>query len=597
MELNGDGAAAPSTSDRVSVVELGAETRVAVFARHEGAYRLLTVAGAPSTLDAPHFDLTPSFERAVAEAESLAGAYFAMPESSARPHGEPRTPPIAAAVGRGLAPGPSCFVVSNLVTRDLDALEEALTGREFVVIGRATTAAREFRDRIDGPATVDVITTQRPSVVVVALTEDRDGQGLSYMADLLIGGLAGRESSYVPVIAILYGDELDDRALTILEQAFPVHAVSVQGGGVDDPLDMTEPNALLDDVQQTVKAHRFAGRTVPAEIADAPAHATAAALGEAVRELATQQALEVAAVSLDDDQVSIVGFQAGSGVSVGLGQGHDLARPYHIALQTPIERVAQWAPEEPIPQALRFTALNRSAHPAAVAATPAELQLTHAVFTAAARQALRASEDGRSPLNHEALDLIVLTGRAARGAGRSVQAALLLVNILEPVGVSQLAIDPTSSLAMQGALARTGARVAFDSTLVPLGVCVAPRGRAKSGEPAVLVDVRPSSGARIEREVSAGALDVIQWDARVPAEVRIWPQPRFDVGLGNGRPARLKANVGSGLVGLIVDARGRPLVWPDEPDERQARLQQWLRSMDAFPPAATAVAPARPHGG
>ena len=65
-------AAAPSTSDRVSVVELGAETRVAVFARHEGAFRLLTVAGSPSTLDAPHFDLTPSYERAVAEAESLA---------------------------------------------------------------------------------------------------------------------------------------------------------------------------------------------------------------------------------------------------------------------------------------------------------------------------------------------------------------------------------------------------------------------------------------------------------------------------------------------------------------------------------------------
>ncbi len=597
MQMNGDGAAAPSTTDRVSVVELGAETRVGVFAQHEGAYRLLTVAGSPSTLDAPDFDLAPSFERALAEAESLAGAYFAIPETSVRPHGEPRTPPIAAAVGRGLAPGPSCFVVSNLVARDLEALEAALTDREFAVIGRATTAAREFRDRIDGPATIDVISAQRPSIVVVALTEDREGQGLAYMADLLIGGLAGRESSYVPVIAILYGGELDERALAALKQAFPVHAVSVQGGGVDVPLEMTEPDALLDDVQQTVKARRFAGRSVPAEIADAPAHATAAALGEAVRELATQQALEVAAVSLDDDYVSVVGHQAGRGVGVGLGQRQDLARPYHIALQTPIERVAQWAPEEPIPQALRFAALNRSAHPAAVAATSAELQLAHAVFTAAAREALRASEDGRSPLNHESLDLIVLTGRAARSAGRAVQAALLLVNILEPAGVTQLAIDPTSSLAMQGALARTGARVAFESTLVPLGVCVAPRGRARAGEPAVLVDVRPSSGARIEREVSAGALDVIQWDARVPAEVRIWPQARFDVGLGNGRPARLKANVGSGMVGLIVDARGRPLVWPDEADERQARLQQWLRSMDAFPPVATGAAPARPHGG
>ena len=101
---------------------------------------------------------------------------------------------MAAAVGRGLAPGPSCFVVSNLVARDLEALEASLTDREFAVLGRATTAVREFRDRIDGPSTIDVIAAQRPNIVVVALTEDRDGQGLDYMADLLVGGLAGRDA-------------------------------------------------------------------------------------------------------------------------------------------------------------------------------------------------------------------------------------------------------------------------------------------------------------------------------------------------------------------------------------------------------------------
>ena len=188
---------------------------------------------------------------------------------------------------------------------------------------------------------------------------------------------------------------------------------------------MTGPDSLLDDVVQTVKARRFAGRRVPAEVADAPAYSTAAALEVAAQALATQQDLEVAAVSLDDDHVSIVGYQAGAAVSVGLGHGHDIARAYHIALQTPIERVAQWAPEEPIPQALRLSALNRSAHPAAVAASSMELQLSHAVWMAAARQALRASEDGRSPLNHEALDLVVPHGtrrahRRPAGTGRAV---------------------------------------------------------------------------------------------------------------------------------------------------------------------------------
>jgi hypothetical protein len=469
------------------------------------------------------------------------------------------------------------------VARDLEALEHEIKDRGYTLTGRAATAVQAFRERIDGPATIDVIAAQRPDVVIVALADDPEGQGLAYMADLLVGGLAGREPGYAPVIIVFIGGTLDERAVATLEQVFPVHAASVQGGMPDVPLDMSVPGSVLDRVAQTVSDRRFLGRTVPDSIALAPARSTSAALEVAAQELATQQSLDVAFLLLDEDQVVIAGHQNGTPTSIDTGRKADATRAYHIGLQTPVERVAQWAPEAPLPQAMRRTVLNRSAHPSTVPATPAELQLAHAVWIAAARQVLRESEDGRSPIDHDALDLVVLTGRAAETVGRPVQAALLLVNVLEPVGVTQLALDPASSLAMQGALACSGVQVGIESALVPLGVCVAPRGRAKPGEPAVMVEVRPSSGSPIEREVNAGTLDVIQWDSRMPAEVRIWPQPRFDIGLGNGRPAQLKVNVEAGLVGLIIDARGRPLAWPDEQQERQARLQQWLRSTDAFP--------------
>lgn len=582
MHSGGEAELAPGAAGRVCVVELGAETRVGIFVPESGAQRLLTVAGAPSTLDAPDFDLTLSYERAIAEAEARAGM-FGFPEPPSRQGDITRRPPVFAVTGRGLTSGPSCFFVGSLVPRDLETLEQAITDRGFTLTGRAATAVHTFRDRIDGPATIDVIAAQRPDVVIVALAEDPEGQGLAYMADLLVGGLAGREPGYVPVITVFVGGALDERAVMTLEQAFTVHAASVQGGMPDVPLDMSVPGSLLDRVAQTVSDRRFSGRTVPESIAVAPVRSTSAALEVAARALATQQSLDVAVVLLDDDQVVIAGHQNGTSTSIGTGRRTDAMRAYHVGLQTPVERVAQWAPEAPLPQAIRRMVLNRSAHPTTVAATPAELQLAHAVWIAAARQVLRESEDGRSPIDQDMLDLVVLTGRAAETVGRPVQAALLLVNVLEPVGVTQLALDPASSLAMQGALASSGVQVGIDSALVPLGVCVAPRGRATPGEPAVLVEVRPSSGSRVEREVNAGTLDVIQWDARVPAEIRIWPQPRFDIGLGNGRPAQLKVNVEAGLVGIIVDARGRPLAWPDEQQERQARLQQWLRSTDAFP--------------
>jgi hypothetical protein len=39
--------------------------------------------------------------------------------------------------------------------------------------------------------------------------------------------------------------------------------------------------------------------------------------------------------------------------------------------------------------------------------------------------------------------------------------------------------------------------------------------------------------------------------------------------------------IDGGLVGLIIDARGRPLPFPANDNERQARLLQWMQVMGA----------------
>jgi len=38
--------------------------------------------------------------------------------------------------------------------------------------------------------------------------------------------------------------------------------------------------------------------------------------------------------------------------------------------------------------------------------------------------------------------------------------------------------------------------------------------------------------------------------------------------------------VQGGVVGVIVDARGRPLQLPAEPTTRLSRLQEWLRALN-----------------
>ena len=327
---------------------------------------------------------------------------------------------------------------------------------------------------------------------------------------------------------------------------------------------------------------------VPSAIARAPLVPVAAALQGAARKLAARQRLDTVIVSLENDQVIVAAQQADSATLARFGGSPRAGRPPHVGLQTPIDRVARWSPDEPLPQAHRAMVLDRSAYPWAVSGSVVELQMEHAIWTSAVREALRSPADGRSPLDQASIDLAVLSGRAARTIGRPIQAALLLINTLEPGGVTQLALDAPSALAMSGALLAAETPVAVESSLLHLGVSVAPRGQAKAGAPALVVDVRPKSGASIEREVSAGAMDVIQWTPGVPAEVRIWPQPKFDIGLGYGRPAQLKELIDPGVVGLIIDTRGRPLGSPDDPDERRARVEQYHRSLNAYPASGAA---------
>ena len=58
------------------------------------------------------------------------------------------------------------------------------------------------------------------------------------------------------------------------------------------------------------------------------------------------------------------------------------------------------------------------------------------------------------------------------------------------------------------------------------------------------------------------------------AEVTITPARGFDVGEGNGRPRTIE--VEGGIVGRIIDCRGRPLALPSDDEKRIQKLKEWF---------------------
>jgi hypothetical protein len=57
------------------------------------------------------------------------------------------------------------------------------------------------------------------------------------------------------------------------------------------------------------------------------------------------------------------------------------------------------------------------------------------------------------------------------------------------------------------------------------------------------------------------------------AKLTIRPRPGFNAGYGTGRGRAI--NIAGGALGVIIDARGRPVGLPRVPEQRQEAVKSW----------------------
>ena len=65
------------------------------------------------------------------------------------------------------------------------------------------------------------------------------------------------------------------------------------------------------------------------------------------------------------------------------------------------------------------------------------------------------------------------------------------------------------------------------------------------------------------------------------AKAMFEPQRNFDVGAGKG--SKLERKISGGVVGIILDGRGRPYTIPTEDKQRVAKLKEWMLELDIYP--------------
>jgi hypothetical protein len=279
---------------------------------------------------------------------------------------------------------------------------------------------------------------------------------------------------------------------------------------------------------------------------------------------------------------SVINGQSQLIVRSDLGIGQHVS---HLLDQIPLQRVARWLPQNITASALRNLVANKAMFPQTVPMTAEELLLELALarelICAMLPTAFPSRFDGRGVGLMPPVEMILASGAVLANAPRPGQAALVLLDALQPVGICSLALDTQGMAASLGAIARVqpmaAVQVVEAGIFRELGSVVVLSGYANAGEVVLQLKMVYENGSELEVEVEYGSLEVLPLPVGQSAELQLRPLRRFDVGAGPGRSWRRR--VFGGAVGLIIDARGRPLRIPSDPAERANKIQQWLWDM------------------
>jgi hypothetical protein len=179
-------------------------------------------------------------------------------------------------------------------------------------------------------------------------------------------------------------------------------------------------------------------------------------------------------------------------------------------------------------------------------------------------------------------NMVIGAGRPLTHALYRHHAAMIMLDALEPWGVTTLALDQHHLLNMLGAIAVVqpiaAVEVITHDFLLNLGTVVAPTGYSSGGQTALNLRVEFAEGRIQEMEIPFGEIEVIDLPPGQKAMLEIRPARHLDIGVGQpGRSA--VAEVEGGILGIIIDARGRPLRLPKNNQQRQAKLIQWADSL------------------
>jgi uncharacterized protein (TIGR01319 family) len=577
-------------------------TKAILIVRREGEFRLVARGEAPTTVEAPFDDVTVGVLNAVGELEELTGRQFLA-------GGRIRTPSEDGSgadlfLSTSSAGGGLQMLVCGLVkSMTAESAQRAALGAGAIVVDvLALDDGRVEHEKIER------IRSIRPDMIL--FSGGTDGGAVSHLVDMAEMLRAADPKPRLGrgfLLPVIFAGNKDARepVTSILDQVVKFSAVD----NIRPVLERENLGPAREAIHRVFLEHVMAqapGYDRLLSWTSAPVMSTPAAVGEMVQAAARIEGANVLAVDIGGATTDVFTVFDGAfhrTVSANLGLSYSIS---NVLAEAGAANIMRWLPFAIDESGLRDQLRNKMIRPTTIPQTMNDLLLEQAV----AREALRLAfehhkqlavglkgvrqertvsevfaqtEAGQAIVDMWALGLIIGSGGILSHAPRRHQAAMMMIDAFQPLGVTELAVDSIFMMPQLGVLAQVQPQAAQSvfrrDCLVPLGTVVAPEGTLKPGEKALSASIERDGTVIWSGDIPFGSIALVPLETGASAELRAQPARRLDLGQGRGRA--IEATVAGGVVGVIFDCRGRPLALPDSAPDRSNALAAWMSAIGA----------------
>jgi hypothetical protein len=574
-----------ASADSVLAIDVGTiNTRAALLDVVDGRYRFIASGTAPTTVDAPYKDIGEGIGIALDRLQAITGRVIIGSDGSfiipTRVDGSGVDKIVAT-----LSAGPPLKVIV------LGLLEDLSLGSAHRVAKSTYTKVVDsvgLNDPRNPAERIDAIIRHSPDLIIVA-GGTNGGASQSVIQLLETVGLAGylipKEKS--PEVLFAGNEALQEEVKQIMGNIVPLNCAP----NIRPTLNTERVSAVqiqLAKIVGKVRSRRISGVQELDRWSEGKMIPSATAFGRIIRFLS----------KVYDPNKGVLGVDVGAGstmvaagfsgkLSLGVYPEYGLGSQLKDLLaHTSLDSISRWLHEDVPKDYLRDYLYTKALYPASVPATREDLDIEQAL----ARQAMRLSinrlaaeflpQAQRSDLSLlPSFEPILASGSVLTRAPSKGNSLLMLLDGIQPVGITTLVLDESHIISALGSAAAVNptipVQVLETSAFVNLGTVISPLSSARVNTPILKVRMQADDGNELDLIVKQGSLATLSLPIGQSARLNLIPLQRTDVGMGGpGRGGRLQ--VVGGTLGIVFDARGRPIKLSSDVVQRREANSRWL---------------------